>query len=85
MRRGRQRDMKYLARKLIGWLTSDHIPGAARCQAQIAVAVPCHAVLAANAVGSEALPSDLADQHDHHLYARFPKDTRLYAALRHQR
>jgi hypothetical protein len=33
--------------------------------------------LAANAVDSESLPRDLADRHDHYLYARPPKDTRL--------
>jgi hypothetical protein len=33
--------------------------------------------LAANAVDSEALPPDLADRHDHYLYARLPEDTRL--------
>jgi hypothetical protein len=30
--------------------------------------------LAANAVDNEALPSDLADRHDHHLYGRSPTD-----------
>jgi hypothetical protein len=32
--------------------------------------------IAANAVDSEALPTDLADQHDHYLYGRPRKDTR---------
>jgi hypothetical protein len=32
--------------------------------------------IAANAVDSEALPTDLADQHDHYLYGRPKKDTR---------
>ena len=31
--------------------------------------------LAANAIDSEALPSDLADRHDHYLYGR-PSDER---------
>jgi hypothetical protein len=36
--------------------------------------------IAANAVDSEALPSDLADQHDHYLYGRPKKGhTRLAA------
>ena len=30
--------------------------------------------LAANAVDSEALPTDLADRHDHHLYGRSSLD-----------
>jgi len=30
--------------------------------------------LAANAVESDALPTDLADQHDHYLYGRSAKD-----------
>lgn len=30
--------------------------------------------LAANAVENDALPTDLADQHDHYLYGRPPKD-----------
>ena len=32
--------------------------------------------IAANAVDSEALPTDLADQHDHYLYGRPNKDKR---------
>jgi hypothetical protein len=32
--------------------------------------------IAANAVDSDALPADLADQHDHYLYGRTRKDTR---------
>ena len=32
--------------------------------------------IAANAVDSDALPTDLADQHDHYLYGRPKKDTR---------
>ena len=32
--------------------------------------------IAANAVDSDALPNDLADQHDHYLYGRPKKDTR---------
>ena len=32
--------------------------------------------IAANAVDSDALPADLADQHDHYLYGRPKKDTR---------
>jgi hypothetical protein len=32
--------------------------------------------LAANAAASTALPTDLADQHDHYLYGRPPKDSR---------
>jgi hypothetical protein len=32
--------------------------------------------IAANAVESEALPTDLADQHDHYLYGRPKKDKR---------
>ena len=32
--------------------------------------------IAANAVDSEALPTDLADQHDHYLYGRPKKDMR---------
>jgi hypothetical protein len=32
--------------------------------------------IAANAVDSDALPADLADQHDHYLYGRRKKDTR---------
>jgi hypothetical protein len=31
--------------------------------------------LAANAVGSDDLPTDLADQHDHYLYGSPAKDT----------
>ena len=31
---------------------------------------------AANAVDSDTLPTDLADQHDHYLYDRPKKDTR---------
>lgn len=31
--------------------------------------------IAANAVDSDALPTDLADQHDHYLYGRPKKDT----------
>ena len=37
---------------------------------------PALAWIAANAVDSDALPADLADQHDHYLYARPKKDTR---------
>ena len=32
--------------------------------------------IAANAVESEALPTDLADRHDHYLYGRTPTDER---------
>jgi len=32
--------------------------------------------IAANAVDRDALPTDLADQHDHYLYGRPKKDTR---------
>lgn len=32
--------------------------------------------IAANAVDSDALPTDLADQHDHYLYGCPKKDTR---------
>ena len=32
--------------------------------------------IAANAVDSEALPTDLADQHDHYLYGRSSADER---------
>ena len=32
--------------------------------------------IAANAVDSDALPTDMADQHDHSLYGRPKKDTR---------
>ena len=32
--------------------------------------------IAANAVDSDALPTDLADQHDHYLYGRPKEDTR---------
>jgi hypothetical protein len=32
--------------------------------------------LAANAVDSEALPTDLADRHDHYLYGRSSSDER---------
>jgi hypothetical protein len=32
--------------------------------------------IAANAVESDALPTDLADQHDHYLYGRPKKDRR---------
>jgi hypothetical protein len=32
--------------------------------------------LAANAVDSEVLPTDLADRHDHYLYGRTPTDER---------
>ena len=32
--------------------------------------------VAANAVDSDALPTDLADQHDHYLYGRPKKETR---------
>jgi len=32
--------------------------------------------IAANAVDSEALPTDLADRHDHYLYGRPKKDKR---------
>jgi hypothetical protein len=32
--------------------------------------------IAANAVESDALPVDLADRHDHHLYGRSPGDER---------
>jgi hypothetical protein len=32
--------------------------------------------IAANAVDSDALPADLADQHDHYLYGGPKKDTR---------
>ena len=32
--------------------------------------------IAANAVDSDALPTDLADQHDHYLYGRPKKDPR---------
>jgi hypothetical protein len=32
--------------------------------------------IAANAVDSDALPTNLADQHDHYLYDRPKKDTR---------
>jgi hypothetical protein len=32
--------------------------------------------IAAHAVESDALPTDLADQHDHYLYGRRKKDTR---------
>jgi hypothetical protein len=32
--------------------------------------------IAANAVDSDALPTDLADQHNHYLYGRPKKDTR---------
>ena len=32
--------------------------------------------IAANAVDGDALPNDLADQHDHYLYDRPKKDTR---------
>jgi hypothetical protein len=32
--------------------------------------------IAANAVDSDALPSDLADRHDHYLYGRSPADDR---------
>jgi hypothetical protein len=31
--------------------------------------------IAANAVDSDALPTDLAEQHDHYLYGRPKKDT----------
>ena len=37
---------------------------------------PALAWIAANAVDSDALPADLADQHDHYLYGRPKKDTR---------
>ena len=32
--------------------------------------------IAVNAVDSDALPTDVADQHDHYLYGRPKKDTR---------
>lgn len=32
--------------------------------------------IAAHAVDSEALPTDLAERHDHYLYGRAPKDER---------
>jgi len=37
---------------------------------------PALAWIAAHAVDSDALPSDLADQHDHYLYGRPKKHTR---------
>jgi hypothetical protein len=33
-------------------------------------------LIAANAMDSDALPTDLADQHDHYLYGRPKKDRR---------
>ena len=33
--------------------------------------------IAANAVDDDALPTDLADQHDHYLYGRPKKDTHV--------
>jgi len=36
---------------------------------------PALAWIAAHAVDSDALPTDLADQHDHYLYGRPKKDT----------
>jgi hypothetical protein len=37
--------------------------------------------IAANAVDSEALPTDLADQHDHYLYGRPKKDRSTLLSL----
>jgi len=31
--------------------------------------------IAANSIGSDALPTDLADEHDHYLYGRPKKDS----------